>query len=198
MDNKLQELTEKLYAEGLEKGKAEGQKILSQAKAEAAAIVEAAKEQAAKIEAQAQKEAQSLARNTAADVRMASLQTISVLRSEIETFVVAQLAHAQVQAAFADGSLTRDLIVKAVEAFSPSSDNGVQVIVPEDYMNEARAAVLSKLDQGVEIVFDGKTRVPFRIAPSEGGYYVSFSDSDFENLLRGSLRAGVSKLLFDK
>ncbi|MEG0033374.1 MAG: hypothetical protein RSF93_03290 [Mucinivorans sp.] len=198
MDTKLQELTDKLYAEGLEKGKAEGQSLLENAKAEAAAIVAAARENAAKIEANARAAADELAHNTAADVRMASLQTISALRTEIENFVVADIAHTQVKAAFADGSLTRELIVKAVEDFCPTADRGVEVIVPENYVKEARAAVQAKLDKGVDVVFDAKVRVPFRIAPREGGYYVSFSDADFERLICGALRAGVSKFLFDK
>ena len=39
MQNKLQELTDKLYNEGLSKGKEEGEALLAKAKAEAAEIV---------------------------------------------------------------------------------------------------------------------------------------------------------------
>ena len=45
--DKLQELTDKLYNEGLSKGKAEGEAILAKAKEEAAAIVENARKEAA-------------------------------------------------------------------------------------------------------------------------------------------------------
>ena len=41
--DKLQELTQRLYEEGLSKGKAEGEEILARAKAEAEAIVLKAK-----------------------------------------------------------------------------------------------------------------------------------------------------------
>lgn len=198
MDNKLQQLTEKLYAEGLEKGKAEAQAMVEKANSDGAAIVKKAEDEAAKIVAKAKADAAELARNAASDVRMASLQTVSALRTQIENFVVTGVAHAQVGAAFADGALARELIVRAVEAWNPSSENGVKVIVPENYLNEARAAVANRLDHGVEVVYDGKVRVPFRIAPREGGYYVSFADADFENLLSSALRPDISKLLFDK
>ena len=49
MQNKLQELTDKLYNEGLSKGKEEGEALLAKAKAEAAEIVAAAKKEAAGI-----------------------------------------------------------------------------------------------------------------------------------------------------
>ena len=47
--DKLQELTQKLYQEGLSKGKEEGEAILAKAKAEAQEIVKQAQEQAAAI-----------------------------------------------------------------------------------------------------------------------------------------------------
>ncbi len=42
MENKLQELTDKLYNEGLSKGKAEGEVLLAKAKSDAAEFVAAA------------------------------------------------------------------------------------------------------------------------------------------------------------
>ena len=49
MDNKLQELTDKLYKEGLSKGKEEGEAILAKAQSKAAEIVEAAQKKAEEI-----------------------------------------------------------------------------------------------------------------------------------------------------
>ena len=43
MENKLQELTRKLYDEGLEKGRADADKLVADAKAEAARLVAEAK-----------------------------------------------------------------------------------------------------------------------------------------------------------
>ena len=57
MSNKLQELTERLYQEGLSKGKEEGEQLLARAREEAGRIVEEARRQAAGIVADAQKQA---------------------------------------------------------------------------------------------------------------------------------------------
>ena len=46
MQNKLQELTDKLYEEGLSKGKEEGARILEEARQEAGRILDEAREQA--------------------------------------------------------------------------------------------------------------------------------------------------------
>ena len=42
-NNKLQELTQKLYNEGLEKGRSEAERLIAEAKAEAAKILAEAK-----------------------------------------------------------------------------------------------------------------------------------------------------------
>ena len=58
MQNKLQELTDRLYAEGLSKGKQEGEELVQKAKAEAEQIVNQAKAEAARIVAEASKQGQ--------------------------------------------------------------------------------------------------------------------------------------------
>ena len=60
MQNKLQELTDKLYNEGLAKGKQEGEEILAKAKVQAEEIVAKAKAEAAAIVSAANKEAEDL------------------------------------------------------------------------------------------------------------------------------------------
>ena len=58
MQDKLQELTDRLYNEGLSKGKQEGEELLQKAHAEADHIVADAKAEAERIIAQANKEAE--------------------------------------------------------------------------------------------------------------------------------------------
>ena len=58
MENKLQQLTQKLYDEGLEKGRAEAERLVAEAKTNAAKIVKEAEAQAAKILADANTKAQ--------------------------------------------------------------------------------------------------------------------------------------------
>ena len=80
MQNKLQELTEKLYNEGLSKGKTEGEALLAKARSEADAIIAEAKKQAEAIVVKAQKDAEDLRTKTAGDVALASRQAVSETR----------------------------------------------------------------------------------------------------------------------
>ncbi len=72
----LSELTDKIYAEGVEKGNAEAQQIIDNANAKAAEIVaQAEKEAAAKIAAAEQK-AQELDKNTRAELKLFGEQSV--------------------------------------------------------------------------------------------------------------------------
>ena len=69
MQNKLQELTDKLYNEGLSKGKQEGEELVAKARKEAEQIVAKAKEQAEQIVAQAEQKAAELGTKTERDIK---------------------------------------------------------------------------------------------------------------------------------
>ena len=82
--DKLQELTQKLYNEGLSKGQEEGKAIVEKAQAEAAAIVKKAEEDAAAIRAKAEKDAADYKVKVEGDVKMAATQALQANAVERE------------------------------------------------------------------------------------------------------------------
>ena len=68
----LSEITEKIYAEGVEKGNAEAQQIVAQANEKAAAIVAEAEKKAAALVAEAESKAADLDKKTRAEYRAAA------------------------------------------------------------------------------------------------------------------------------
>lgn len=200
MENKLQQLTEKLYNEGLSKGRAEAEAVLAKAHEDAEKIVAEAQDQARAIVSDARKAAAQLQANTESEVRLAAGQLKSALRQQIEEMVQMQVVTPQVTQAWRDNSFIKELAVVAVQALGP--ENGLRVVLPENRGAELTEAVKNALaekfgtENGVEVVTEAKVRVPFRIAVREKGYYVSFADADFDALFRSYLRPKVSELLF--
>lgn len=200
MENKLQQLTEKLYNEGLSKGRAEAEALLAKAQADAEKIVAEAKDKAQAIVAEAEKAAQQLKTNTENEVRLAAGQMKSALRQQVETMVQMEVVTPAVSQAWRDNSFIQQLAVAAVQALDPKQ--GLRVVLPENRGNELVEAVKQALaerfgaDNGVEVVTDARVRVPFRVMVKEGGYYVSFADADFDALFRSYLRPKVAQLLF--
>ena len=77
MENKLQELTRKLYDEGLEKGRAEADKLVADARREAEKIVSDARSEAAEIVSRARAEAEDAGKNILTEVALAGRQAVA-------------------------------------------------------------------------------------------------------------------------
>ena len=202
MENKLQQLTEKLYNEGLSKGRAEAEALRIQAQKEAERIVADANEKAQAIVAAAERSAAQLKTNTENEMRLAATQLQSALRQQIERMVQMEVVMPQVAQAWRDNSFIKELAVSVVQAIGP--ETGLSVVLPENRGEELVGAVRQALaerfgaENGIEVVTDARVRVPFRIAVKEGGYYVSFADGDFDALFQSYLRPKVAELLFGK
>ena len=80
---KIQELTEKILREGVEKGQAEADRIIQEAKQQAEKILQEARQQAQDIAAQAQKKAAETDANTRNELKMYTGQALSALKSEV-------------------------------------------------------------------------------------------------------------------
>ena len=87
-NNKLQELTQKLYNEGLEKGRSEAERILAEAKAEAAKIVAEAKAEADAIAKAAEAKAEDIAKNAMTEITLAGRQALSKIKSELAEAII--------------------------------------------------------------------------------------------------------------
>lgn len=86
MENKLQELTKKLYDEGLEKGRAEADRLVGEAKNEAAKIVaEAVPGRGDRQEAR--DKAEDVEKNTMTEIALAGKQAAAKIKSEIASMI---------------------------------------------------------------------------------------------------------------
>lgn len=196
MENKLEQLTQKLRAEGLERGKAEADAMVAEAEAKAKQIVATAEAKAAKISEEAKAKAEELAKNTANDVRMASEQTLSLLRKQISDMILLDTIESKVSKAWESGEFICSLIVEAVKSWNKAGDEEVVVVVSPEMEKDVKAAIAANFKNGVEVKANANVKVPFRIEPKEGGYYVSFTDADFTELLKQTLRQKVAEFLF--
>ena len=200
MQNKLQELTDKLYNEGLSKGKQEGEELLAKAKTQAEEMIAKAKDEAAQIIAAAQKQADELKAKTASDLKMASNQSLAATKKDIETLVVGKMTDEAVKKALSSPDFVKDLIKAVAEKFSTDGPVDIALILPESLNKDLEPFVTKELSKilgaGVESSFSKKVNGGFKIGPKDGGYFVSFSEETFNELISEYLRPATKKLLF--
>lgn len=193
---KIQELTEKIYREGVEKGQAEADRIIQEAKAEAAQIVADAKKKAAEIEAAGKKAATELDTNTKNELKLFTAQSLSALKSEIANVLTASTVGQAVDKLVSD----KDFLCKFTVALASKwVENEPIVIETADadtlkayFAKEAKAI----LDKGVSIEeVNGRTAL-FTIMPEDGSYKVSFGKAEFEDYFKSFLRPQLVQMLF--
>ena len=202
MENKLQALTDKLYQDGLSKGKEEGERLLQEAKAQASRIVESAQEQAKEIVEKARKEAEDLKNNTLTEIKITSRQMISTLKEEVENHLMQRSLAPALHSAMEQVEFVQLVIVKAMECFKPAEHNGLslELLLPEDYRNRfdkfLEGQLGADLEAGLEVKFDGDLKGGFKIVNKTEGYQLSFTEEDFMALFEEYARPRIKQLLF--
>ena len=195
MDNKIQELTEKIYAEGVEKGKTEADRIVVEAQAKAETILKEAQAKAESIVADAKKNAEELNANTRSELKLYGAQAVGTLKSEAATIVTDTVVKAAVKDAVA-GDALKAFIVKIAERWS--ADEPLVISTAEAAELKAFFAAKAKalLDKGVAIEQVNGKKASFSIAPADGSYKVNFGEGEFEEFFKSFLRPQMVELLF--
>ncbi|MDX9770010.1 MAG: hypothetical protein RBT19_06590 [Tenuifilaceae bacterium] len=203
MQNKLQELTEKIYKEGLTKGTEEANQLVNKAKEDAAKIVADAKKQAEQILAQAKKEAEDLKKNVDTEVAISTRQVVSGLKQDISNIIEAKVIEKPITEALMDVDFVKSIIEVAIKNWNPESTQRVslQVLVPEKNEKElsefVKSKVISSLNQELAVTADKNIKYGFKIGPSDGSYLISFTEKDFDNLFKEYMRPRILELLLE-
>ena len=200
MQNKLQELTDKLYKEGLSKGKQEGEEILAKAKVQADEIVAKAHAEAAAILAAANKEAEDLKTKVQGDLKMAASQSVAATKQDIETLVVAKMTETEVKKALTSAEFVKEVILAVAKGFNTEEPTDLELVLPESLKAELEPFVKNEmtkvLNAGVQASFTKKVAGGFTIGPKDGGYFISFTEETFNALISEYLRPATKKILF--
>ena len=196
MDNKLQELTDRLYKEGLSKGKEEGEAILAEASRKAEEIIAAAKKEADAVLRDARKEAEDFRTKVEGDVKMAATQSIQAVRNDIENLMVGKLTDSAVNASLADV----EFIKEATMNFNAQEAVDLEAVLPEALKGELepfiKGELAGALKGGISASFSKKVSGGFNIGPKDGSYFISFTDETFRSLISEYLRPATRKILF--
>lgn len=200
MSNKLQELTDKLYNEGLSKGKEEGELLLAKARTEADEIRAAARKEADEMIAAAEKSAAELREKAESDIKMASAQSLQATRKDIENLLVGAVISDKVDKALADKDFIKEIIRTVAEKFSSSESADISLVLPASMQKDLGKWVSGELSKAlgkeVKAEFSKKVQGGFTIGPRDGSWFVSFTDETFRELIAEYLRPVTRKILF--
>lgn len=202
MENKLQQLTQKLYDEGLEKGRAEAERLIAEAKSQSAKIIADAHAEAEAIVKAAEDKAADTAKNSMTEIALAGKQAVAKIKEEISSLIADRSTFSAIKAANLDPAFVKEMLLSVAHNWNGASSSKVelQALLPaaerERFDAALAAAAKELLDAGIEVGYSKEVRTGFKVGAKGGSYYISFSDEDFEALFKDYLRDKVSALLF--
>lgn len=194
--DKIQELTSKLYSEGVEKGKQEAEKIIAEANAQRKQILDEATAKAQEIIAAAEKQSAEMRSHTEAELKLFAAQAIEALKTEITNLITDKLASDNVKAALQDQTFIQKIIVELVRNWSKNEKLIIGVQNPKELETYIASNAKDILDKGLKIESVNGIKSGFTLSPEDGSYKVKFGEEEFIEYFKEFLRPQVQKLLF--
>lgn len=204
MNEKLQELTKKIYDEGLEKGKNEALEIVEKAKKEAENILTKAEKDAKNLLEKATKESEELKKIVHSELAISSRQALTSVKQKIASLINEKAVDQALTKSFNDKELMKSLMLKIAENWGEisKSSQGVIMYLPEKDKQELEDFLLKNvagvISQGFDISFEEGIKSGFRIGPKDKSFKISFTDKDFESFFMQFLRPRTQKFFTEE
>jgi len=201
MSDKLQELTDRLYSEGVDKARKEAEKIIADAESRGESIIKEAKTEADRIIEQSRKDAKDLKSRTENELAMAARQAETALKQRIITILADRILSDAVGHTLSDSELLKDLILSTVKAWADSgSIPEIAVVMSRNkegtFSKGLESELASRLKETPVIEFSDRMKNGFRIESKDGTYALSFTEKDFEEFFRSFMRDKTRTTLF--
>ncbi len=196
MENKIQELTDKIYHEGVEKGNEEARKLIANAQETAQKIIEDARKKADAVLATARREADDMAESTKLELKMFANQAANALKSEIATLVTDKLVEADVKSFVANKDFLNAFILSLASKWSVTEPIVISTTDADELKTYFSKKAKELLDKGVKIEQVNGIKTSFSISPANGSYKINFGEEEFMNYFKEFLRPQLLELLF--
>jgi V/A-type H+-transporting ATPase subunit E len=196
MDTKIQELTDKIYKEGVEKGNEEADRIIAGAKEKGTALIQEAENKAAQLVTEAEKKAAELKKNTEAELRLFASQAIEALKSEVANLVSDKIVTDNVKAAATDPVFMQKILLEIAREWTKNEAVTIQTADAKALTDYFEANAKDLLNKGVRIEQVNGKKTSFTLAPADGAYKISFGEEELIAYFKDFLRPQLIETLF--
>lgn len=196
MNTKLQELTDKIYLEGIEKANEEANGILAEARKEAAGIIAKATDESVKIMKSAEDKSGELMKNTRAELKLFAQQSVNALKSEITNIICGTIVSDAVKAAVTDKDFMQKMLLNLVEGLAKDQQVIIEAKDAEALNFYFASNAKALLNKGVVIKEANGVKADFTVIPAEGGYKLTFGEEELIAYFKEFLRPRLVEMLF--
>jgi V/A-type H+-transporting ATPase subunit E len=201
MSDKLQELTDRLYQDGVEKARNEAEAILAETGKKKEEIIRKAENDAAAIVEKGRRDAAALKSKTESELAKAARQAEGALKQRLINLLTDTVLITAVKAAMSDEALLNDLIIATMGAWAENGEiPEISLVLGDDrkgdFSDRLKTSLKKQLDQGIDIVFSDRMKSGFRVESKDGSYTMSFTEQDFQEFFRSFIKDKTRNALF--
>lgn len=195
MDDKIKQLTDKVYTEGVERARTEGERIIAEAQERAADILRQAEARATEMIQSAERNNQKHKEQTESELKLYAQRLVESTRASIEDSLTGRIASDAVQALQLEGELLRQLVLKIVGGFSLERGVVIETSEAEALQIHLAGAAKALLETGLEIKSVAGVPTHYVVRPKDGAYKVEIKPETFVELFKSVLRPTLASLL---
>jgi V/A-type H+-transporting ATPase subunit E len=199
MEQKIAQLTEAIYREGVERGEAQALTICDDARRNAEKIIAAAKAEASSIITTATLQAEEMRKNTATETKLAGQKALSAIKQQIVDLVMTNLVETPLAKTLSDPATIKEFTNAIIKSWGGEMDSA-ELILPEALCKEIETSLQSGLQQllrgGITLTFTKSFKSGFQIKPQGSGFKISLTDDDFGTFFKEYLKPKTRTLLF--
>lgn len=201
MDNKLQQLTQQLYNEGIQKAEIEAAAIVQQARQKAEAIVTQAEAEKQVLLDQAQKEAQQLTQRTHAELRMVINQALQKLKQDIAQLIQLKTINQPIAQTLQDPQYLSAVLLAVVSGIYPDPSGQLTVqlspATEQSLLHYLRSQIAQLLHTEPVIHTNANLKAGFKIGKTDDNYVLSFTDEDFATFIAQFMYPEIAQIFKD-
>lgn len=202
-EDKIKLLTDSLYQEGVEKGRAEAQKIIEAARNQAADIVSEARGKAEALVEEARQKSKQVKTQIETEIRIASREIIHDFQHRIADLIEKEVIDKKMKQDLASPDMVGKMILALLENWNASENQApVEVLLPEarraEFEKWFEGEVFETLNAKPRFTFTSQIRGGFQVVPQGASYKIDFSEEGFVELFRRYLKPRTRKILFNE
>ena len=202
MTSKIQELTEKIYQEGVDKAQDQANILLKEAEKKASDLISDAQQKADSIIEEAERKSLEIDRALKEELQSISKQVIAITKQKITNSIVIDASQAISNKLFDDKDFLKTMVLDLIKKWDMGngSIDDLSLVLSEEQLKELndifKSGALQILQSKKQILIDPSVKNGLQIISNSEGFKVSFSDADLENFFKIFMKPKIQEYLF--
>ncbi|MDR0795548.1 MAG: hypothetical protein LBE79_05750, partial [Tannerella sp.] len=148
MDVKIQELTDKIYREGVEKGNEEADRIIAIANEQKNIILQNAEIEADRILSTAEKQAAGIKKNAESELKLYAAQFLEDFKSALTDLITGKIVQSNIQPLSQDPAFMQKVVLEIVRGWAKDEEMVIRSAAADSLRTYFEANSKDLLDQG--------------------------------------------------